>query len=85
MSSTTFERALTVQQRVGGFSEERINGEDADLALRLGVALALSRSLLQQCFHTGSVPEHEEDLKRTFVGACSKVCAEIARWRCAEH
>jgi GT2 family glycosyltransferase len=64
---------------VGGFSEEWVNGEDADLALRLGIAPGFVQIAAPVTFayreHAASAMK---DLKRTFAGACLKVRAERA-------
>jgi cellulose synthase/poly-beta-1,6-N-acetylglucosamine synthase-like glycosyltransferase len=63
----------------GGFAEERINGEDADLALRLGVTPNFVQITAPATF---AYREHAvsavKDLKRTVAGAWSQVCAERA-------
>jgi Glycosyl transferase family 2 len=64
---------------VGGFVENPINGEDADLALRLGVAPGFVQVISPVTF---GYREHAEsamkDLKRTVGGAQFMVCAERA-------
>jgi GT2 family glycosyltransferase len=61
----------------GGFTEEWVNGEDADLALRLGVASGFVQITAPVTF---AYREHAAsalwDLKRTVAGACSMVRAE---------
>jgi glycosyltransferase involved in cell wall biosynthesis len=62
---------------VGGFTEEWVNGEDADLALRLGEAPGFVQIIDPVTF---AYREHAlsamKDLKRTFAGARSMVYAE---------
>ena len=62
---------------VRGFTEEWVNGEDADLALRLGEAPGFVQIMDPVTF---AYREHAvsamKDLKRTFVGARSMVYAE---------
>jgi GT2 family glycosyltransferase len=61
----------------GGFTEAWVNGEDADLALRLGVAPGFVQITAPVTFayrqHAASAAS---DLKRTVAGACSMVRAE---------
>jgi GT2 family glycosyltransferase len=62
---------------VGGFTDECVNGEDADLALRLGDARGFVQITAPETFayreHTESATK---DIKRTLAGAWSKVHAE---------
>jgi GT2 family glycosyltransferase len=62
---------------VGGFTEEWVNGEDADLALRLGEAPGFVQITAPETF---AYREHADsaikDVKRTLAGAWSKVRAE---------
>jgi glycosyltransferase involved in cell wall biosynthesis len=62
---------------VGGFTNERVNGEDADLALRLGMALGFVQVTNPATF---AYREHEasavKDLQRTLAGAWLKVRSE---------
>jgi GT2 family glycosyltransferase len=64
---------------VGGFTEEWVNGEDADLALRLGVAPDFVQVTAPVTFayreHAASAMK---DAKRTFAGAWFKIRAEQA-------
>jgi GT2 family glycosyltransferase len=61
----------------GGFTNEWVNGEDADLALRLGVAAGFVQITAPVTFayreHAASAMK---DAKRTLAGAWSKVYAE---------
>jgi GT2 family glycosyltransferase len=61
----------------GGFTNEWVNGEDADLALRLGVASGFVQITAPVTFayreHAASAMK---DVKRTLAGAWSKVYAE---------
>jgi hypothetical protein len=62
---------------VGGFTEEFVNAEDADLALRLGVIPGFVQITHPVTFgyrdHMGGVMK---DMNRTFAGTWSMVCAE---------
>jgi len=62
-----------------GFTEQWGNGEDADLALRLGLAPGFAQVTAPVTF---AYREHEasamKDLKRTLAGARSKILAEKA-------
>jgi hypothetical protein len=62
---------------VGGFTDEHVNGEDADLALRLGDAPGFVQIIAPETF---AYREHTEsamkDIRRTLAGAWSKVHAE---------
>lgn len=62
---------------VGGFTDKWVNAEDADLALRLGVAPGFIQITHPTTFayreHKGSAMK---DVKRTFAGTWSMVCAE---------
>jgi Glycosyl transferase family 2 len=61
----------------GGFTDEWVNGEDADLALRLGVAAGFVQITAPVTF---AYREHAanamKDAKRTLAGSWSKVYAE---------
>jgi len=63
----------------GGFTGDRVNGEDADLALRLGVAPGFVQITAPATFayreHPGSAVT---DMERTLAGAWSQVRAEKA-------
>jgi hypothetical protein len=62
---------------IGGFTNEWVNGEDADLALRLGVASSFVQITSPATF---AYREHAasaiKDLTRTYAGACFMVDAE---------
>jgi glycosyltransferase involved in cell wall biosynthesis len=64
----------------GGFSDEFINGEDADLALRLGVAAGFVQITAPATFgyreHTESATN---DIDRTLAGALFQIRSEKAR------
>ena len=60
-----------------GFTDEWINGEDADLALRLGVAPGFVQITDPVTFaYREQVSSAMKDLKRTFAGAWCKIRAE---------
>jgi glycosyltransferase involved in cell wall biosynthesis len=64
---------------VGGFAEDRVNGEDADLALRLGLAPGFVQVTSPATFaYRDHVESAMKDLKRTVAGAQFMVCAEQA-------
>jgi GT2 family glycosyltransferase len=61
----------------GGFTDEWVNGEDADLALRLGVAAGFVQITAPVTFaYRGHAASAMKDAKRTLAGAWSKVYAE---------
>jgi glycosyltransferase involved in cell wall biosynthesis len=66
-------------ERRGGFAEDRVNGEDADLALRLGVEPGFVQIFAPETFayleHSGNVTK---DLMRTVAGAWIKIDGERA-------
>jgi hypothetical protein len=63
----------------GGFTEEWVNGEDADLALRLGVAPSFIQIMAPVTFaYRKHVASAISDFKRTVAGACCMVNAERA-------
>jgi hypothetical protein len=64
---------------VGGFTEARVNGEDADLALRLGVAPGFVQIGAPVTFgYREHMVSATKDVRRTLAGAWFKVRAERA-------
>jgi glycosyltransferase involved in cell wall biosynthesis len=62
---------------VGGFTDEWVNGEDADLALRLGEAVGFVQITAPATFaYREHVNSAMKDMKRTLAGAWSKIHAE---------
>jgi GT2 family glycosyltransferase len=77
VSSFVIRRDIFIAAR--GFAEEWINGEDADLALRLGVAPRFVQITAPVTFaYRDHAVSAAKDLRRTFAGAWSNVCAERA-------
>jgi GT2 family glycosyltransferase len=78
-SASSFVIRRDAFMEVGGFTDEWINGEDADLALRLGVAPGFIQIVTPVTFayreHAASA---KKDVNRTFAGATWKVRTEQA-------
>jgi len=74
---SSFVIQATAFRAAGGFAEANINGEDADLAMRLGVAAGFVQVLAPSTFgyrdHTGNVTAN---LSKTIAGIWHKVGAE---------
>jgi len=64
---------------VDGFMDDAVNGEDADLALRLGVAPGFVQVTAPVTFAYRDHPvSATKDVERTLAGAWRKICAERA-------